>query len=98
MTLFSILRSSAMRCSVRRSVSPLLFAMLAWVPPLPGQAVQDTTQLKELVVTATRLATPANAVTASVTVISGEELRSRGTRFVQDALREVPGASMVQVG
>jgi vitamin B12 transporter len=87
-----------MRCSVRRSMPPLLLAMLAWVPPLSGQAVQDTTQLKELVVTATRLATPANAVTSSVTVISGEELRSRGTRFVQDALREVPGASVVQVG
>src|SRR3954467_7191610 len=98
MTLFSFVGSSAMHCSVRRSGPPLLLAALAWVPPLTGQEVQDTTQLKELVVTATRLATPANAVTSSVTVISGEDLRARGVRFVQDALRDVPGASVVQVG
>src|SRR3954452_8930892 len=98
MTLFSFVGSSAMHCSFRRSGPPLLLAALAWVPPLTGQEVQDTTQLKELVVTATRLATPANAVTSSVTVISGEDLRARGVRFVQDALRDVPGASVVQVG
>jgi vitamin B12 transporter len=98
MTLFSFVGSSAMHCSVRRSGPPLLLVALAWVPPLAGQEVQDTTQLKELVVTATRLATPANAVTSSVTVISGEDLRARGVRFVQDALRDVPGASVVQVG
>src|SRR3954466_11848341 len=98
MTLFSFLGSSAMHCSVRRSAPPLLLALLVCVPPLAGQEVQDTTQLKELVVTATRLATPANAVTSSVTVISGEDLRARGVRFVQDALRDVPGASVVQGG
>jgi vitamin B12 transporter len=98
MTLFSFLGGSAMHCSVRRCGPPLLLAALPWVPPLSGQEVQDTTRLKELVVTATRLATPANAVTSSVTVISGEELRARGVRFVQEALREVPGASVVQVG
>jgi vitamin B12 transporter len=63
-----------------------------------AQEVEDTTQLKEIVVTATRLATPTNAVTSSVTVITGEELRARGIRFVQDALRDVPGASLVQGG
>ena len=59
---------------------------------------QDTTQLEELVVTPTRLPTPPDEVVASVTTISGDDLRSRGVRFVQDALREVPGASVVQVG
>jgi vitamin B12 transporter len=63
-----------------------------------AQEVQDTTRLKELVVTATRLPTPPESVTASVTVISGEELRAHGQRFLQDALRDVPGASVVQQG
>lgn len=63
-----------------------------------AQEAGDTTRLEELVVTATRLPTPPNEVVSSVTTISGEDLRARGVRFVQDALREVPGAAVVQVG
>jgi vitamin B12 transporter len=63
-----------------------------------AQDVRDTTRLEELVVTATRLPTSPDAVVSSITTISGEDLRARGLRFVQDALREVPGASVVQVG
>jgi vitamin B12 transporter len=33
-----------------------------------------------------------------VTIIQGDDLRARGVRFVQDALREVPGAMVVQGG
>jgi len=65
---------------------------------LYGQETQDTTRLAELVVTPTRLPTPADAVVSSVTVISGDDLRARGVRFLQDALREVPGAAVVQGG
>jgi vitamin B12 transporter len=68
------------------------------VPPLQAQEVQDTTRLQELVVTATRLPTPPDQVVSSVTTISGEDIRARGIHFVQDALREVPGAAVVQVG
>ena len=63
-----------------------------------AQERQDTTHLEELVVTPTRLPTPPDEVVSSITTISGEELRARGVRFVHDALREVPGASVVQVG
>jgi vitamin B12 transporter len=69
---------------------------------LPGsiaaQEAQDTTRIEELVVTATRLPTSPDAVVSSVTTITGDELRARGLRFVQDALREVPGATVVQAG
>ena len=72
-----------------------LILALAVILSHRGQAIaqeaQDTTTLKELVVTANRLPTPANAVTASVTVITGEQLRSGGLRFVQDALRQLSG-------
>lgn len=63
-----------------------------------AQETQDTTRLPELIVTPTRLPTKPDAVVSSVTTISGEDLRARGIRFVQDALREVPGASVVQAG
>jgi vitamin B12 transporter len=63
---------------------------------LPAQEQQDTTRLQELVVTATRSPLPADAVVSSVTTITGEELRARGVRFVQDAVRQVPGAMVVQ--
>jgi vitamin B12 transporter len=66
--------------------------------PIVAQQVKDTTQLEELVVTATRLPTPADALVSSVTTIRGDELRARGIHFVQDALREVPGATVVQSG
>jgi vitamin B12 transporter len=65
---------------------------------LLGQDAPDTTQLRDLVVTATGAPTPADAVVSSVTTIEGEELRARGLRFVQDALRGVPSAMVVQGG
>src|SRR5690349_19293733 len=62
-------------------------------------AQQDTARsvtLNPVVVTATRVPVP--AVTAGVTVISGDDLRTRGVTHVLDALREVPGAFLVQSG
>jgi vitamin B12 transporter len=77
-------------------VTTALFA--AVTTTMAAQETQDTTQLPELVVTPTRLPTSPDAVVSSVTTIRGEDLRAQGIRFVQDALREVPGASVVQVG
>ena len=59
-------------------------------------AAQDTVVLKPVVVTATRVPVPADAVTAAVTVIKGETLRERGVRTVAEALRETLGASVVE--
>ena len=72
--------------------------LLAGSTGLAAQESQDTTRLEELVVTPTRLPTAPEAVVSSVTSISGDDLRARGVRFVHDALREVPGAAVVQVG
>ena len=58
--------------------------------------VQDTVTLQPVVVTATRVPTPADAVTAAVTVISGASLRERGLRTVGAALRETVGATVVE--
>ena len=75
---------------------------LALFATLPGivHAQQDSTPitLPDLVVSESRVPLPANAVTSAVTVLSGADLRSRGITLVQDALREVPGMSVVQAG
>ncbi len=58
----------------------------------------DTTQLETVVVSASKTPKPASTLTQPVTVILGEDLRARGVTRVSDALREVPGASIVQSG
>ncbi len=82
-----------------RRVAPAFVAVFALSASFAtAQERQDTTRLEELVVTPTRVPTPPDEVVSSVTSISGEDLRARGVRFIHDALREVPGASMVQIG
>ena len=68
------------------------------VAALAAPHLQDTVTLKPVVVTATRIALPADAVSSAVTVISGESLRMRGIRTVAEALRDVPGAAVVETG
>lgn len=58
----------------------------------------DTTTLAPVVVTATRLPSPAGGATLSTTVISGEDLRARGVTTVLEALRETPSVAVVQGG
>jgi vitamin B12 transporter len=66
-----------------------------------GAAAQqplDTTALPEIVVTANRYPTRADSLGVSVTVLRGDELQAQGIRSVGDALRQVPGAQVVQGG
>ncbi|GIW51255.1 MAG: TonB-dependent receptor [Gemmatimonadales bacterium] len=65
---------------------------------LAAQETPDTVRLEELVVTATRFPVSRASVASAVTVISAEELKSRGVRYVWEALRTALGASVVQVG
>jgi vitamin B12 transporter len=62
-----------------------------------GQA-GDTAQLGTVVVYASKVPRPAATLSQAVTVLSGDDLRARGVTRVSDALREVPGASLVQSG
>jgi len=74
-------------------------AMMLALDARSGDAQEgDTAQIEPVVVTASKVPKPASALTQPVTVISGEELRARGVARVSDALREVPGAMMVQSG
>jgi len=74
---------------------------LAWAalaPPCPLAAQEDPVPLEGLVVTASPTPRPASAVARSVTVLEGRELRAQGVLRVADALREVPGLTVVQGG
>jgi len=64
----------------------------------PARAQERPIELEGLVVTATPTPRPAEAVSSAVTVLEGTELRARGLTRVLDALREVPGAAVVQGG
>lgn len=79
-------------------IARVLLLLSCGVVALQAQAPGDTAVLAPVTVTATRVAVDARATPAAVTVISGEELRARGVVRLADALRAVPGASVVPSG
>ncbi|HEX9128632.1 MAG TPA: TonB-dependent receptor [Gemmatimonadaceae bacterium] len=66
--------------------------------PKAGAQAKDTAQLGTVVVSATKVPRPAATLSQAVTVLLGDDLRAQGVTRVTDALREVPGASIVQTG
>ena len=80
----------------------ILAASLA-LPTVAGaaraqQIASDTARIAPLEVTATRSPLRADRTPSSVTVVTGERLRSSGITTVSDALRTVPGVSVAQTG
>ncbi len=61
-----------------------------------GAAPADTSS--DIVVTATRLPTPASEVASSVTVITADDIAAQDASTLPDMLANVPGVSMVQTG
>src|SRR3984957_16867243 len=58
----------------------------------------DTSANESVVVSATRLATPADQVASSVTVITAADIEARQERTLPDALQTVPGLFIEQSG
>ena len=81
--------------SASRLLPVLLLAVAARAQ---APAAPDTATLAEVTVTATRLPVERSGAPAAITVITGQELRARGITRLTDALRDVPGASVVQSG
>jgi vitamin B12 transporter len=76
--------------------SPIrLFALFA---SAVSAQTPDTARIATVVVTATRVPIASADAPASVSVITGEELRRRGVTSVAEALRGVPGAVFAQTG
>jgi vitamin B12 transporter len=69
---------------------PLAVALTA-LPFSLSAASAQTTVLPDVVISANQTPQPADRVGASITVLQGAELRSRGVETVADALRTVPG-------
>ena len=88
----------------RRSVTLAMAAACAAVltsavaGPATAQSAAQTTELPELVVTATRVPTLADRIGSSVTVITAEEIEEKQETFVTGALRNVPGVSINRFG
>src|SRR6266567_3540855 len=93
------------RQHARRARYPVRFAAIvvfapvvcsaqeAWPTPSPSEA-----EVEQVVVSATRFDIPLDQSPASVSVISSEDLEQKQSERVSDALREVPGLSVVQTG
>jgi vitamin B12 transporter len=62
------------------------------------QKTQTTPLQHKIIVTATRIATPAKEIASSVTVITRKELERSKKTYVIEALQEVMGLSIVQSG
>lgn len=73
---------------------PLAAVLLAARPAHAQSQSPDTAALSPVVVTATKVATPAATSTAATTVITGAELRAKGAVTLLDALRGAPGISL----
>jgi vitamin B12 transporter len=86
---------------VRAALAGSSAALAALAPAASrGQspAARDTASLPPVVVTATRVPLAVPVQPAAVTVLDGADLRARGLVSVAQALREVPGAAVVQSG
>jgi vitamin B12 transporter len=73
-------------------------ATLAIVTTATSAQNPDTTTLEPVVISASTQPRRADALSQAVTILSGDDLRARGVTRVTDALREVPGAQLVQSG
>ncbi|HET8760146.1 MAG TPA: TonB-dependent receptor [Nitrospiria bacterium] len=75
-----------------------VLCLLGMVAFAQGVHAQQPKRDADIVVTATRLPTPAAEVASSVTVITREEIERKQQRTLADVLRDVPGLSLVQTG
>ena len=71
----------------------------AFIPFCAGIAAPgEEADLQAIVVTATRIPTPARQIASSVTIVTAEEIAARQIRTLPDLLKEVPGLNVVQSG
>src|ERR1700755_725079 len=89
----------------RRARYPIALAVLFALTHTVCHAQEATptpstgeTEVQSVVVSATRFDIPLDQSPATVTVISSEDIEEKQIQRVSDALREVPGLSVVQTG
>jgi vitamin B12 transporter len=72
--------------------------LLLLLPPALTAQTRDSTRLEDLVVTATRLATPLHAIGSSTDVLLPGELKRRQISSLRDALQLAPGGVILGNG
>jgi vitamin B12 transporter len=77
--------------------SRMLLMLTTFLIPA-GVSAQDVTVLEPIILSAGLTPTPAEAYGRAVTVLTREDIETRGARTVQDALRAVPGVSVSGTG
>src|SRR5690349_22883898 len=86
---------------IRFPAAVAILVSLALAAPVAAQrpdTLSDTARIAPVVVTATSTPMALDRVPASVTVLDGATLRADGLTHVADALRQVPGMTVVQSG
>jgi vitamin B12 transporter len=93
--------SSSSAHSTSRHTLAVLCVLLTYpgrVSIAADEASLTPVSLPPVVVTPTRLPTPENEVGSSITVITSEEIERKQERTLPDALKDVPGLNVVQIG
>lgn len=83
--------------SVIRAVASFISITVIATPVMAEQSL-PAREMDDLVVTATRLATPRGEIASSVTIITAADIQRKQYRSVTQALRSVPGLHVVQSG
>jgi vitamin B12 transporter len=78
--------------------SASVMALVATTSALGQDAIPDPTAVSPVVVTATRIPTPALLVANSITVISAKDIALKQQPTLSDVLADVPGLNIVQAG
>jgi len=97
------------RCAPHSALAPpslpavcrISSAALAWLAcSLLGATARaaDGDEPESVVVSATRVPTPALEVASSITVITADDIAARQERTISDVLKDVPGLNVVQTG
>lgn len=76
----------------------VLFVCMFIILPVSISAQEAGKEMEEVVVTATRIATPTEEVGSSITVVTAEEIEAKGYTTVQEALKGTPGLDVSAVG
>ena len=76
----------------------VLIAVVCCVVPVSVCGQENVKAMKEVVVSATRIETPAEEVGSSITVITAEDIETKGYTTVQETLKGTPGLDVSSTG
>jgi len=100
---FSLTAPDGCRCEVRAAAegfraTPIAFESTSAARDVGTITLSVSAISESLVVSATQVEIPLSQASSSITVITGEELRERQVTTVADALRVVPGLTVLRSG